>query len=141
MHKNAFRTLGPGRAYIPQRELSSVFLQASSTGVCTVGRQKAFIPKRVYIPLSFSQQKIFTDGSKFNEGVGSAFCSYHNDTLIKDWQSCLSPENSVYQADLFAITNAFNWALSTDFKTALIKTDSLFSLEALQETRSSNRQV
>ena len=55
--------------------------------------------------------------------------------------SCLSPENSIYQAELFAILNALHWALNSNHKTFLIITDSLSSIQALQNITTSDAMV
>ena len=85
--------------------------------------------------------KIFTDGSKINNGVGSAYCVIQNNNIISNWKSCLSPENSVYQAELFAILNALHWALNSNHKNFLILTDSLSGIQALQNFPTSDAMV
>ena len=85
--------------------------------------------------------KICTDGSKINNGVGSAYCIFKNNQIIAEGKSCLSPKNSIYQAELHAILHALIWASSTNYSTFLILTDSLSSLLALQDLESSDGMV
>jgi len=54
----------------------------------------------------------YTDGSKTEEGVGASFCVYDNNICLYSWNSKLSPCNTIYQAETFAILNALNWHLN-----------------------------
>ena len=82
--------------------------------------------------------QIYTDGSKSDEGTGSAFCVLRANTEIHSWSARLSSENSVFQAELFAILNAIIWFGSSGEDQSLICTDSLSSLHALQNTENTD---
>ena len=65
--------------------------------------------------------------------VGSAFCSFHNSSLIHTWQSGLQAANSVFQAELLAILNAITWFKSTFYNECTINTDSMSGLQILKD--------
>lgn len=83
---------------------------------------------------------IYTDGSKIDDNVGLAVCVLNTkesksiDTIIKK----LDPFNSVFQAELTAISLAADWAISNN-KNIHIFTDSLSSVLALQSTTNKSK--
>ncbi|GIY75060.1 non-ltr retrotransposon cats [Caerostris extrusa] len=87
--------------------------------------------------LHSSNLTIFTDGSKINNQVGSAFVAYKTDKEIFNWQAKLDNKNSVYQAELLAIFKALQWAKQNDFSKICIKTDILYKPKARACTGSS----
>ena len=84
------------------------------------------------------QIQIFTDGSKLDNQVGAAFCSFKNNDLIHEWKSGLFSENSVFQAELMAILQAIKWFKTTNYTSCLINSDSLSGLNALQDTQTTD---
>ena len=74
---------------------------------------------------------IFTDGSKTDNHVGSAYCAFQDRTLLHEWEAQLGSENSVFQAELFAIKNAIIWMEKQPFAEILICSDSLSGLLSL----------
>ncbi|GBL79393.1 hypothetical protein AVEN_92581-1 [Araneus ventricosus] len=46
---------------------------------------------------------VYTDGSKTDEGTGSAYCILENYGIIASWQSKLDSSNLVFQAEILAI--------------------------------------
>ncbi|GBL73289.1 hypothetical protein AVEN_159328-1 [Araneus ventricosus] len=46
---------------------------------------------------------IYTDGSKTDEGTGSAYCILENYGIIASWQGKLDHSNSVFQAEILVI--------------------------------------
>lgn len=80
----------------------------------------------------YNHPVIFTDGSKMNEGVAAAFTVYYHEAFIFDFRVKLRSFNSVYQAELVAISEAIDWCRSTAFKVFHLYTDSLSSYSALQ---------
>ena len=80
-----------------------------------------------------TEVQIYTDGSKLEGSVGSAFCSFHNSTLLFTWQSGLQAANSVFQAELLAIQNAITWFNSTVYHECIINSDSMSGLQALKD--------
>ncbi|GBN80563.1 hypothetical protein AVEN_25075-1 [Araneus ventricosus] len=55
---------------------------------------------------------IFTDGSKTEEGTGSAYCILENYGRMASWQGKLGHINSVFQAEILAIKMAIETASS-----------------------------
>ncbi|GBL78331.1 hypothetical protein AVEN_42861-1 [Araneus ventricosus] len=73
---------------------------------------------------------IYTDGSKTDEGTGSAYCILENYGIIASWQGKIDNSNSVFQAEILAIKMAIE-AASSLHKPIKIWTDSLSSLMAI----------
>lgn len=76
--------------------------------------------------------QIFTDGSKTDTGTAYAFCSYKDNINIHSKSIRINKENTVYQSELLAIKEAINWAESTNFSNIQINSDSLSSIQALE---------
>ncbi|GBM54324.1 hypothetical protein AVEN_198607-1, partial [Araneus ventricosus] len=55
---------------------------------------------------------IYTDGSKTDEGTGSAYCILENYGIIASWQGKLDRSNSVFQVEILAIRTAIEAASS-----------------------------
>ncbi|GIX87617.1 uncharacterized protein CEXT_760061 [Caerostris extrusa] len=91
--------------------------------------------------LNSSNIIIYTDGSKIDHQVGSAFVVYEKDKEIYNWQGKLNTKNSVYQAELLAILKALQWAKNKDFSQISIKTDSMSSLQANKKFLNKNNLV
>jgi ribonuclease HI len=51
----------------------------------------------------------YTDGSKFENGVGCAFCVINGSQVIREAKHKLSNYFSVFRAELFAILNAVKY--------------------------------
>ncbi|GBN47635.1 hypothetical protein AVEN_110409-1 [Araneus ventricosus] len=78
-----------------------------------------------------TENATFTDGSKTTEGTGSAFCCFDETGQLKsEWMGKLTLDNNIFQAELFAISQAI---LHHTNSNAQIKiwTDSLSSLQAI----------
>ncbi|GBL83257.1 hypothetical protein AVEN_186546-1 [Araneus ventricosus] len=74
---------------------------------------------------------IFTDGSKMEQGVGSAFCVFgEQQELIAQWQGRLSTKNSIFQAELIDLQEVVKYAQNHQNKIK-IWSDSRSSLKAL----------
>ncbi|GBM70707.1 hypothetical protein AVEN_64644-1 [Araneus ventricosus] len=85
-----------------------------------------------------TKNSTFTDGSKNNEGTGSAFCYIdNNEKITKEWQGQLHLDNTVFQAELLAILQAIKFHLTTS-SAIQIWTDSLSSLQAIDNPISSH---
>ncbi|GBM07978.1 Putative protein in type-1 retrotransposable element R1DM [Araneus ventricosus] len=81
--------------------------------------------------------KIFTDGSKSEDGVGAAFCVFINNILQHVWKGQLSLHNTVFQAELSAIKEAIKYAV--DFhKNQQVKifADNQASIKAISNPKS-----
>ncbi|GBL72270.1 hypothetical protein AVEN_115233-1 [Araneus ventricosus] len=78
---------------------------------------------------------IYTDGSKTDEGTGSAYCILENYGIITSWQGKLDRSNSVFQAEILAIRMAIE-AASSLHRPIKIWTDSLSSLMAILNPKS-----
>ena len=86
---------------------------------------------------------IFTDGSKYTENntdcVGAAFVAYtNNNTILKTSKFKLHGVCTVFQAELFAINEACQWALKTNYNSTCIYSDSMSALLALKQRSSTN---
>ncbi|GBN10352.1 hypothetical protein AVEN_216745-1 [Araneus ventricosus] len=78
---------------------------------------------------------IYTDGSKTDEGTGSAYCILENYGIIASWQGKLDRRNSVFQAEILAIRMTIG-AASSLHRPIKIWTDSLSSLMAILNPKS-----
>ncbi|XP_035221292.1 uncharacterized protein LOC118194189 [Stegodyphus dumicola] len=76
--------------------------------------------------------QIYTDGSKQENGVGSAFVHYENGKTVHDWQGQLRTHNSIFQAEVLGITAAVQHLIDCQIPRANIYTDSLSTLLALE---------
>ncbi|GBO12315.1 Putative protein in type-1 retrotransposable element R1DM [Araneus ventricosus] len=82
------------------------------------------------------RNSIYTDGSKTEEGTGSAFCHFDQTaTISKEWQGKLHPDNNIFQAELLAIKQAII-SLQNNPNSISIWSDSLSSIQALQNPSS-----
>lgn len=80
---------------------------------------------------------IYTDGSRSELGVASAFCALKGDEVLHEWSCRLENYNTIYQAELYAIQQALVWRNRLRERNYKIYTDSLSSLQAL--TKSPNK--
>jgi ribonuclease HI len=87
-----------------------------------------------------SQIQVFTDGSKSNSGVGSAFCVYSNSLVIKKCKFKLTKYCTVFQSECYALKEAIKYFNTTDYSTATFQTDSQSVLSAINQ-RSSNTKL
>ncbi|GBN89769.1 hypothetical protein AVEN_98848-1 [Araneus ventricosus] len=76
---------------------------------------------------------IYTEGSKTDEGTGSAYCILENYGIIASWQGKLDRSNSVFQAEILAMAIEAASSLHRPIK---IWTDSLSSLMAILNPKS-----
>ncbi|GBM19472.1 hypothetical protein AVEN_259373-1 [Araneus ventricosus] len=83
---------------------------------------------------------IYTEGSKTDEGTGSAYCILENYGIIASWQGKLDHSNSVFQAEILAIKMAIE-ATSSLHRPIKIWTDSLSSLMAILNPKSHDSMV
>ncbi|GBN29560.1 hypothetical protein AVEN_132356-1 [Araneus ventricosus] len=80
---------------------------------------------------SVGKINIFSDDSKMEQGVGSAFCAFDSQqSIIKTWQARLQDKNSIFQAELVGIREGINYATTTAIETK-IWSDSQSSLKAI----------
>ena len=85
---------------------------------------------------------IFTDGSKSDNGVGSAFVAFHRGTLFHRQMFKLPNHCTVFQAELLAIHEALLFARSiSQGRTVRIYSDSLSSLMAINDRNSKSELV
>ena len=76
--------------------------------------------------------KYFTDGSKSEDGVGAAFTKWENDSMVNSWAISLHPTCSSYKAEIIAIENALDDAISDSSDSIAIISDSQAALSALK---------
>ena len=103
-------------------------------------RNKASVPTEVLLQTHLTQinslsennmQTYYTDGSKNENGVGSAFWSTHHEATFR-----LNTEASILQAELIAIKKAL---INSDPNNAtIVHTDSLTSIQALTKKDNTN---
>ncbi len=88
-------------------------------------------------PHSNNQYKIFTDGSKSDDGVGAAFAVFHNSSLIFQKSYKLNSESTVFQAEIQAIKEALTWLKLNSaplcIKNIQLLSDSQASLKAISK--------
>jgi ribonuclease HI len=84
------------------------------------------------INIDHSNTRIFTDGSKSNDGVGAAFVSYLPNGRRVTRKFKLNNTCSVFQAELYAIKEALGWALLHGINDITLLTDSLSALKAIE---------
>ncbi|GBN79880.1 hypothetical protein AVEN_209468-1, partial [Araneus ventricosus] len=96
---------------------------------------------RISVSQEFSKVEgpnIYTDGSKSEQGVGTAFRAFDSsNTLSQSWQAKLHPRNTVYQAELVGLLEASKYAARSSTATK-IWNDSLSSLQALQDPKTTS---
>lgn len=78
---------------------------------------------------------LYTDGSSTETGVAAAFCILEGSDVIHQWASRLGDNNTVFQAELFAILSALEWCLEHNTQHHLLYSDSLSSLQAIHAHR------
>ncbi|GBM46565.1 hypothetical protein AVEN_271517-1 [Araneus ventricosus] len=83
------------------------------------------------VPSNRTPIEVYTDGSKINDQMGSAFCIIANEAITKTWKAKLSPANIVFQAEMLALKAAIEWA-NTANEDVNIWSDSESSLQALK---------
>ncbi|GBN80365.1 hypothetical protein AVEN_97595-1, partial [Araneus ventricosus] len=84
--------------------------------------------------------EVYTDGSRMEDGVGLAVCTFQNSQNMDNFLFKLNEYNSVFQAELAAIQYAANWA-ATNNKRINIFSDSLSSIMALKSAHSRSKFV
>ncbi|GBM60383.1 hypothetical protein AVEN_156944-1 [Araneus ventricosus] len=82
----------------------------------------------------------YTNGSKTNEGTGSAYCILKNYGIIASWQGKLDLRNLVFEAEILAIRMTIE-AASSLHRPIKIWTDSLSSLMAILNPKSHHSMV
>ncbi|XP_035229175.1 uncharacterized protein LOC118201228 [Stegodyphus dumicola] len=80
----------------------------------------------------------FTDGSKIDQQIGCALVAFHNGLSIYQWLGHLHGNNSVFQAEALAVLKAVQHCKTSGAMEAIIITDSLSSLQAIQNPRHSS---
>lgn len=83
-------------------------------------------------PQQANVYEYYTDGSKIENQVGSAFCLFKNNLIIHTWQTKLRSTNSVFQAEVTAIHQALLHAKSLKIRQFTIYTDSLSSIHSIK---------
>ncbi|GBM65694.1 hypothetical protein AVEN_87117-1 [Araneus ventricosus] len=82
---------------------------------------------------------IFTDGSKTEHGVGTAFCVLTNDIWAYQWSAKLNDNNTVFQAELTALHEAVIYASHLpNHNTSKIHVDNRASIMESSNSKSTN---
>lgn len=82
---------------------------------------------------------IYTDGSKHEYATSMAFCVFHNTQLIYQKAFLLNKNNSIYQAELLAISEAILWYLNSNFTSLYLYSDSQSALNSLNKFFSNSK--
>ena len=82
--------------------------------------------------LGSNKVEIYTDGSKSQEGVGSAFTVWKNGIQINSWACPLDEDTSIFKAELIAFTEAVEEAFASQEQDFEIITDSQAVLASLK---------
>ncbi|GIY59096.1 uncharacterized protein CEXT_739271 [Caerostris extrusa] len=85
-----------------------------------------------------NKTNIYTDGSKTERGVGSAFVAYQGNKETHEWKETLRNSNSIYQAELNAISQAILWASTSSYTNIEIHTDSESSVKSIYKFFNNN---
>ncbi|GBL86294.1 hypothetical protein AVEN_132015-1 [Araneus ventricosus] len=83
---------------------------------------------------------VYTDGSKKDEGTGTAYCILENYGIIASWPGKLDHSNSVFKAEILAIKMAIE-AASSLHRPIKIWTDNLSNLMAILNPKSHHSMV
>ena len=97
-------------------------------------------PENSRNPSGPNKVMIYTDGSKSQEGVGSAFTVWKNGVQINSWACSLDEDTSIFKAELIAFTEAVEEAFAIHEQDIEIITDSQAVLASLK-TPSRNAMV
>lgn len=128
------------RLNIPTASNDPIFYQRKST----TNQVKSYQPYLVYLNKenqNLNDLQIYTDGSKLNGKTGYAYCIFQEDIQISTRQVQINPENSVFQAELLAIADALKWIEESNINSAVLHTDSLSGLLALENIFTKNTLV
>ncbi|KAI1289944.1 putative protein in type-1 R1DM retrotransposable element [Halotydeus destructor] len=87
-----------------------------------------------------TEQAIFTDGSKSEDGVGAAYAVFRGGSLRRRKQFKLGQHCTIMQAELLALREAVRLAISSEAETTIFS-DSRSGLEALMKRGSTIRLV
>lgn len=88
---------------------------------------------------SAEEVDIYTDGSKTGGKVGAAFVAFSDAGEIKSRKLPMADHCSVFQAELFAISEALNWVVeNSKWKTVNVLTDSMCATKALSDGAPTN---
>ncbi|XP_035233434.1 uncharacterized protein LOC118205235 [Stegodyphus dumicola] len=81
---------------------------------------------------------VYTDGSKIDNKMGSAFAALSPPIIIHKWQGALRDFNSVFQSEAIAMEQAIQYLQQKQIREATIKTDSLSVLHAINNAEHSS---
>lgn len=79
------------------------------------------------------------DGCKMNQSTSAAYTVFHNETFYYDFKIKLHPFDTAYLAELTVILFALKWFIGTAVNTAIIYSDSLSSILAINNAFPGNK--
>ncbi|GBO01272.1 hypothetical protein AVEN_22288-1 [Araneus ventricosus] len=85
-----------------------------------------------------SGTRIYTDGSKTEKGVGTAFCVWSEQNIVYRWLAKLQDYNTVFQAELLALKHATDHATSLPHQSITNLVDNQAKIQAAANPRSRN---
>ncbi|GBM97493.1 hypothetical protein AVEN_97814-1 [Araneus ventricosus] len=82
--------------------------------------------------------RIYTDGSKTEKGVGAAFCVLTEVNITHRWSTRLSLRNTVFQAEILALLKAVEHADALPIQQLTILVDNQESIKSAANRKSHN---
>lgn len=90
------------------------------------------------VPSNHTHPIIYTDGSKMDSGTALAYVVHLNKSPIDSSVHKLNAHNTIFQAELMAISLAVDWALTSQHTNVTILTDSKSSKLSLEQLQPDN---
>ncbi|GBN50541.1 hypothetical protein AVEN_198016-1, partial [Araneus ventricosus] len=91
------------------------------------------------LPPQRADVRIFTDGSKTDDGVGAALCVQEQNTWTHNWSAKLNDNSTVFQAELTALKEAVELATQYPPSTSIsIHVDNRASLQATSNPKTTS---
>ncbi|GBO16798.1 hypothetical protein AVEN_189039-1 [Araneus ventricosus] len=93
----------------------------------------------IYFESSDAGYEIYTDGSKINNHVGAAYVHYYNETETDSCLIRLGNQNTVFMAEVMAISRAVDYCIDKNIQNSKVITDSRSILMAIESTKEKRR--
>ncbi|GBL96429.1 hypothetical protein AVEN_43740-1 [Araneus ventricosus] len=93
----------------------------------------------IYFELSDAGHDIYTHGSKINNQVGVAYVHYYNGTETDSCLIRLGNQNTVFMAEVMAISRAIDYCIDKNIRNSKVITDSRSTLMAIESTEEKRR--
>ncbi|GBN24002.1 hypothetical protein AVEN_153269-1 [Araneus ventricosus] len=93
----------------------------------------------IYFESSGAGHEIYTDGSKINNQVGASYVHYYNGTETDSCLIRLGNQNTVFMAEVTAISRAIYYSIDKNIRNPKVITDSRSTLMAIESTEEERR--